>query len=248
LVTGDDDKDIWVLDLERGTRTRLTFGGDQTTATWNPDGSQVAVSLNHDIYLLSVDGSGELEALLTEKARQWPSSWSPDGKALAYIELNSATGFDAGVLSLDDGAGSLFLNTPFKETGPKFSPDGRWLAYTSDESGRDEVYVRPYPGPGKKALVSTNGGSEPTWSGDGREIFYRLGKQVLAVETQTEPEFRAGPPHVLFEGLYDLAPYGEQHYDVSPDGQQFAMIRLQALPQVNINLHWLEELKTLVPN
>jgi serine/threonine-protein kinase len=141
--------------------------------------------------------------------------------------------------------------TPFRERGARFSPDGNWLAYVSDESGRDEVYVQPYPGPGGKRPVSVDGGAEPAWSPNGRELFYRNDDEMLAVPVQFEPSFALGEPRVLFrnEG-YILDGVGNANYDVFPDGDRFIMVEaLDTIGEQNIVLvlNWFEELKRLVP-
>lgn len=136
-----------------------------------------------NIFWQLADGSGGLERLTTSEIRHSPASFSPDGRLLAYIEITPTTSYDIWVLRLSDpsaGSGQSpkaqpFLRTPFTETGPKFSPDGHWLAYASDESGIFEVYVQPYPGPGGKWQISTGGGMEPVWKPNGGELFYRSG-------------------------------------------------------------------------
>ena len=133
-----------------------------------------------------------------------------------------------------------------------FSPDGHWLAYTSDESGRNEVYVQPYPGPGGKRQISTEGGGEPVWAKNGKELFYREGNKMMAVEITTQPTFRAGTPTLVFEGQYfrDIVP-SEANYDITPDGRRFLMIKESEQEggprQINVVLNWFEELKRLVP-
>jgi len=195
-------------------------------------------------------------------------SWSQDGRLLAFIEVNPTTGYDIWVLRMGDpspgsgqvpsaGSGQVrkaqpFLRTPFNESVPRFSPDGRWLAYISDESGRYEIYVQPYPGPGGKWQISTEGGTEPVWNPNGRELFYRSGNKMMAVEITTQPSFSAGRPRMLFEGQYVPTPVTFPNYDVSPDGQRFLMIKpseqAQAAPtQINVVLNWFEELKQKVP-
>jgi len=133
-----------------------------------------------------------------------------------------------------------------------FSPDGRWLAYVSDESGRLEVYVQPYPGPGGKWQVSTEGGDEPVWAANGRELFYRLGDKFMATVVESEPEFTVGKPRLLFEGRFahDVAEPGFASYGVTRDGQRFVMIQAgeqeSAPRQIRVAIHWLEELKRRV--
>jgi serine/threonine-protein kinase len=129
-----------------------------------------------------------------------------------------------------------------------FSPDGQWIVYVSDESGRREVYVRPFPGPGRRIQISTDGGGFPVWSPSGRDIFYLIGQKVMAVEVETQPAFQAGTPRLLFEGSHEVQIM--RSYDVTPDGQRFVMIQpgARTLPtQLNVVLNWFEELRRLVP-
>jgi hypothetical protein len=156
------------------------------------------------------------------------------------------------VLRLRDRKAQPFLQTRFNEQSPQFSPDGRWLAYTSDESGRNEIYVQPYPGPGGKWQISTEGGTEPVWNRNGREFFYRSGDKMMAVDIATQPSFAAGKPRMLFEGKYTPTAATFPYYDVSPDGQRFLMLKpvesqASAPTQMNVVLNWFEELKQKVP-
>jgi eukaryotic-like serine/threonine-protein kinase len=155
------------------------------------------------------------------------------------------------MLRLTDRRVQPFLQTPFNETSPRFSPDGQWLAYISNESGRYEVYVQPYPGPGGKWQISTEGGTEPAWNPSGRELFYRSGDRMMAVDVSTRPSFTVGKPHVLFAGRYEPSPATFSNYDVSPDGRRFLMLKPseteQAYTQINLVLNWLEDLKRRVP-
>ena len=140
-----------------------------------------------NLYWKPADGSGDAQRLTQSDHTQFSSSLSPDGKLLAFFELSPENGMDISILSLEgDGKPELFVNTPFVETQPKFSPDGRWIAYSSNETGQMEIYVRPYPGPGGKRQVSTNGGNKPRWSQDGRELFYRIGNSLMGVSVNTE--------------------------------------------------------------
>jgi Tol biopolymer transport system component len=147
---------------------------------------------------------------------------------------------------------SPFLQTPFTEGAPMFSPDGRWIAYSSNESGQVEIYVQPFPGPGGKWLISIGGGAAPVWARNGRELFYRNGNKMMAVDIQTQPAFKAGNPRMLFDRPGYAIGGPRADYDVSPDGQRFLMIKeseLQetALTQINIVLNWFEELNRRVP-
>ena len=180
--------DLWVLDLARGSRSRITFGGNNRFfPVWSPDGSQLTFAdgsgATNRLLLAAADGSGETETLLDRDERQFPTSWGSDEDVLAiYIDRRGETARDLAVLPLDgDRTPVSFLVTPFQERAGVFSPNGRWLAYVSDESGQDEVYVRPYPGPGQEHTISTAGGEEPVWSPDGRELFFRSEDQLLVV-------------------------------------------------------------------
>jgi len=255
----EQEPQIWLYNLSRDTLTRLTFEGNSNVApSWTPDGKRIAFESNKDgatnIYWQLADGSGWLERLNTSEYSQVPSSWSADGQLLAFIEINPTTGYDIWVLRMGDRRARPFLRTPFTEGAPQFSPDGRWLAYTSDESGRLEVYVQPYPGPGGKWQISTDGGTEPVWNRNGRELFYRSGDKMMAVDIATQPSFVAGKPRMLFQGQYVLntPPSSIPFYDVSADGQRFLMLmpseQGQAAPtQINVVLNWFEELKRRVP-
>jgi eukaryotic-like serine/threonine-protein kinase len=245
----------WLYDLSRETLTRFTFEGNYNpVSVWTPDGKRIAFESNKEgtpnLFWQLADGSGGLERLNTSEYIQVPMSWSPDGKLLAFMEVNPTTGVDIWVLRMGDRKAQPFLRTTFSEGAPGFSPDGRWLAYISDESGRYEVYVLPYPGPGGKWQISTEGGTEPVWNRNGRELFYRNGDKMMAVDITTQPGFAAGKPRMLFEGRYELSPVQSANYDVSPDGQRFLMLKPteQAAPtQINVVLNWFEELKQKVP-
>jgi len=156
-------------------------------------------------------------------------------------------------LRLSDHQVKPFLQTRFQEGGAQFSPDGRWLAYASNESGRPEIYLQPYPGPGGKTQISTDGGTEPAWNRNGRELFYRSGDRMMAVEVTAEPSLVVGRPRMLFEGRYGSSqfPFIGTAYDPSPDGQRFLMVKesdqVTSATQINVVLNWFEELKRRVP-
>ncbi len=256
-IIEESEANIWLYDLTRETLTRLTFQGDlNLLGAWTPDGKRIAFQSNKEgtpnVFWQLADGSGGMERLTTGEYRQSPNSWSPDGQLMAFIEVNPTTGYDIWVLRLNDRKAQPFLRTPFNEGAPRFSPDGRWLAYTSDESGRPEIYVQPYPGPGGKWQISTEGGTEPVWNPNGRELFYRIGDRMMAVDITTQPGFAAGKSRMLFEGQYVPTPVMFPNYDVTPDGQRFLMLKpteqVQSEPnQINVVLNWFEELKQKVP-
>jgi serine/threonine protein kinase/Tol biopolymer transport system component len=238
----------WLLDTKRGTLTRLTFEGSYNGAlAWTPDGKRIAFGSDRagqrNLFWQLADGSGGTERLATSDRSQIAGSWSPDGQTLAFEQTNPGTGYDILVYRLGDRKVETFLQTQFNEIAPRFSPDGRWLAYASDESGRTEVYVQPYPGPGGKWQISTEGGTEPVWARNG-ELFYRSRDKMMAVETNTKANFSADTPKVLFEGHY--ASYNTMPaYDVTPDGQRFLMAKAaeQTSQEINIVLNWTAELE-----
>jgi Tol biopolymer transport system component len=256
-------RNIWIYDVEGGSPERLTDEGDIEEVIWTPDSKRLTFGAyrkvnvdwdgHEDIYWMPSDGSRPAEPLVTVSGIQWPSSWSPDGRILAFIERRNPANlnYDIWIYPIG-GEPAPFVVTEFTEHGAVFSPDGHWLAYHSNESGQMEVYVRAYPGPGGVSKVSTDGGSEPMWSPDGRELFYRCEDQLIAVAVETRPRFRAGLQQVLFAGPYVLG--GEAQYSVSPDGQRFLMIEeggawneIATQAQIILVQNWFEELKRLCP-
>jgi Tol biopolymer transport system component len=242
----------WLWDIGRSTLTRLTFEGRYNGGTaWTPDGKRITFGSDRagprNLFWQLADGSGGAERLTTSDRVHVASSWSPDGQTLAFEQAGGASGFDVWIFHLGERKAEPFLQTQFNEIAPRFSPDGRWLAYASDESGRYEVYVQPYPGPGGKWQISTEGGTEPVWVRNG-ELFYRNGEKVMVVETTTGPSFSAGNPKVLFEGRY--ATYQSlPGYDVTADGQRFLFTKAgeQAQSEISVVLNWTEELKQNAP-
>jgi eukaryotic-like serine/threonine-protein kinase len=257
VMIEESETNIWLYDLARDTLTRLTFqGSTNLLGAWTPDGKRIAFQSTKEgpgnLFWQMADGSGGLERLTTSDYVQGANSWSPDGQLLAYIEVNPTTGYDIWVLRMSDRKAQPFLRTPFNESSPQFSPDGRWLAYTSDESGRFEIYIQSYPGPGGKWQISTDGGTEPAWNRNGRELFYRNGDKMMAVDIATQPGFSVGKPRMLFQGQYVLTPASFPNYDISADGQRFLMLKPTEQAgveptQINVVLNWFEELKRRVP-
>jgi Tol biopolymer transport system component len=255
IVIGDPNNDIWVQDLERGTLTRLTSGGNNVEPTWTPDGTRVAYTERTrgaaTAFWAPADGSGDPEPLFDRGHQGVVSSFSPNNDVVAFHARAPDTGMDLWVRPWKGKQPpQVFLRTRATEAGAMFSSNGRWIAYASDESGQYEVYVRPYPpGPGKWR-VSTVGGVHVIWSRDGKELFYRNGNKWMAVAVHLEPEFKPEAPRLLFEGPYVVV--GGQSYDVAPDGRRFLVLEpaerdTAPVTHLNVVLNWFQELKQKVP-
>jgi serine/threonine-protein kinase len=259
LDVRDEMRDIWIWDLTRKTLTRLTLDADLTRLPVWLDAQRVLFTVTKNgqpgssVRSQAADGSAPSQSLLDDAKTFWIfSSASPDGTRLIVSQGNAP--WDIGVFTLGATSGvTMLLAQPFNESNAEISPDGRWLAFQSNETGRNEIYVRPFPNVnGSRAQVSTNGGVRPAWSRDGRELFYTWEDAMMAVPVQTTPGFKAGTPQVVFKGDY-LAPQSGRTYDVSPDGKRFLMIK--AAPEVEapasasiiVVQNWLEELKRRVP-
>jgi serine/threonine protein kinase len=230
--------DVWIYDLERNTPTRLTFHpANDIAPVWSRDDTRIVFSTSRkspgDLYVKDSAGTANEEPLVVSGTFKVPSDWSPDGRVLLF-QMNDARtrgGWDLWTYSTADRKATPFLQTPFNEVQPKFSPDGRWFAYVSNESGKEEVYVVPFPGPGGKWQVSTTGGRAPSWTRGGREIVYHApGDEIMAVEVRTVPTFQAGIPQALFKTTVQRPP-GRQ-FDVTPDGERF-LVNLRPGDQVS---------------
>jgi serine/threonine-protein kinase len=223
--TADDALDL--VQLASGRRTRVARPPAQLPE-WSADGRYIAYSdARAGLWIATADGSAEPRRIV--ESRLWPYSWGPNGDVIAAYAANEATGRDIVIVRRgDDGtwSASPFLATPYNERSPAISPDGRWLAYTSDESGVDEIYVRPFPTGEGKWLVSRGGGREPAWSGTARELFYRRGREIFAVSIAAA-QFDAGEPTRLFtvEATMSEGPTGERDWDVTRDGRRFMFMR-----------------------
>jgi len=244
--------DVWVYDFERGTLGRLTFTPTENeTPIWSPDGRRVLFSSTREEharthYIRNFDGTGSDDPLVDTTEHSHLSAISPDGKTLLMTQYTSQTGSDLLTWS-PGGSARVLLQTQFDERAARFSPDARWIAYSSTESGHTEVYVIPANG-GGKWQVSTSGGFAPVWSRDGRELFYRNGNDMDAVEVTPGSSFAASVPRVLFSGEFQNLTRGDADYDVTPDGQHFVMLERDKETKpapVILVANWFEELKSL---
>jgi serine/threonine protein kinase/Tol biopolymer transport system component len=269
-------RDIWIWDISHQTPTRLTFDkAEDSSPVWTPDGKRIVFCSRRNgilggIYRKSADGVGEDEPLGAKPDRAVvPRSFSHDGKFLATLEYSlNPLGVDIGMMSMEGNRemSDLLKEDPW-ELDPQISPDGRYMAYQSDESGAGNIYVRPFPNVNEgKWQVSSNGGNSPLWSPDGRELFYRNGDETVAVEVETEPAFKHGNPRILFQGTYlsnNILKVALTPWDISHDGRKFLMIKPPAAvagesstaeqaaaarqPKIIVVTNWFEELKERVP-
>lgn len=246
--------DIWTYDLIRNSFSRITFQGNNRFPIWTPDGTALtytALKGASNVFQTLANGSGMKDQLTASSYSSYPNSWSPDGKQLVFAQTDPSRANDIWVMPIEGfNQARTFLQTAANEEQARVSPDGHWLAYLSNESGRDEVYVQAFPDPGGKWQISTEGGGEPLWSPNGKELFYRSGDKMV-VEVSTQPSFRANTPRVLFEGQFAGPSRPLGFSAISPDGQHFLMQQVVEAPQpatqINFVQNWSEELKRLVP-
>ena len=247
-------RELWRADLARGVSTKLTLGDTpEWSAVWSPDGDRIAfasgsVGSPTDLYEKPSSGAGTEKELLRSSAAKFPSDWSQDGHFLLFEVRDPRAKAKLWALPLSgDRKPFPLLQTPFNETSGVFSPDGRWVAYVSDDSGRPEVYVQTFPVSTAKWRVSTNGGSQPRWRGDGKEIFYVASDhRLMAVAVKAGSSFEAGIPTALFEIGTPLGTGFRHQYDVTHDGERFFVVRA-AEPQesqpITVVLNWTADLK-----
>jgi Tol biopolymer transport system component len=274
LDVRDQQRDIWIWDLAHERLTRLTVEPTvEQYGVWTPDGKTVIYASSklpgprapRSLFRRPSDGTGVVEQLTQGAVAQFPSSVTPDGTALIFREetppptVGTSPGWDLVLLPLQgERRPRPLLQTPFSELNAEVSPDGRWLAYESNESGRDEIYVRPFPNvDGGKWPVSTNGGTQPLWARNGQELFYESMGALMRVPVKVGSTFEADTPRKLFDAPYLFHPLEGglgRMYDVWVDGQRFLMVKESSgaderppSPRIILVQNWFDELKRLVP-
>jgi Tol biopolymer transport system component/predicted Ser/Thr protein kinase len=268
-ITNGNRTDIWVYEWERDTLTRLTFKGDANfDPVWTPDGQRIVYESTEkgkvgNLWWIRADGGGDAQRLTEGKYAQIPWSWSPDARTFAFFQNNPGTGWDIMTMPVEGsektgwkpGEPKPFVNTPATEVNPAFSPDGRWIAYYSNESGPAEVYVRPFPGPGGKWQISTGGGLMPEWSRNGKELFYRTSDSKIMVVSYTTSgdSFHADKPRLWSPGQFTTRGTS-LNYALHPDGKRFAVLKAgngeTAPPPINkasFIFNFFDELRRKVP-
>jgi len=251
---------------EKNTTTRLTSGVSASTRPlWTPDGHRLVFTsardgLSANLFWQRADGTGDVQRLTSSPHPQYPGSWHPNGKILAFHEVNPQTNADIMIMTMEGDESSgwkpgepmPFLNSPSAEENPAFSPDGHWIAYSSNESGRPEIYVRPYPASAGKWPISNGGGTFPVWSRTRPELFYSApNQQLMAVSyTLNGTSFLASKPQVWSSGRFMLRP-GLSSYDLHPDGNRFALVNPQEAPtkqdKVVFVFNFFDELRRIAP-
>ncbi len=252
--------DLWTYDFNTSIFSKVTLDGLSHWPLWTPDGGRLTYRVwlqgAFSMWWMPADRSKPRDRITDVGRMQSASSWSPDGKALVFTQVDQGTGADIYVIPTEgDRKPRPLVQTKFAEGAARFSPDGRWISYTSNESGRNEIYVQTYPA-GAKVQVSTGGGTDAVWKRNGGELYYRDGDKMIVVETAKAGEFRFSRPRVLWTGRYahglgsNCGPPGttSSNYDITPDGQRFLMVKHdEAAPnQIFVVLNWTQELKRLM--
>jgi len=228
-VTIEEDRsDIYVVDSRSGASRNLTKSvGNSTQPVWDPEGERLAFASRrvgsdaYDVFLMPIDGSAEADVLIGRTGGQFPTSWVKG--LLAFYELDNVTARDIFTWSIEDQEAAEVVATPWNERGAVLSPDASLLAYVSNESGSDQVYVRQYPG-GAQEVVSTEAGTEPVWHPSGQELFFWSGNTLMAARIQAVPRLEVVSRRKVLEGSYIRTATGPANYDVTPDGRSFVMV------------------------
>jgi eukaryotic-like serine/threonine-protein kinase len=251
-VASGSSLDLWTFDLGRGSRLRLTTVGSNRRTVWSPDGTQIAYfslpsepgqGADQDLYVVPSLG-GAAKRILTRPGPQWPDSWSPDGRFLIFEDGPGGVTRDLWLLPFGEDPRPLVVSR-FNERGAVFSPDGRWIAFVSDESGRAEVYIQPFPGPGPKIPVSNEGGLQPVWGKSGRELYYRAADALMEVPVRLNP-LQVSAARKLLDlprAIYGFDQFTPD-YDVAADGRFLAIRRDASIAdEITVVLNWTQELR-----
>ena len=249
--------DLWTYDLNRDAFQRRTFRANNTMAIWSADGRDIlfasTIAGDPKLYSMPSDGSQEPHRITSTNLVEFPASASPQGDLAFMATGGPGSHFDIWTVRLGEpDSARPFLETRFNEHQPTFSPDGRWIAYVSDETGRDELFVRSFPDSGAKWSVSSGAGTEPVWSPDGKKLYYRAPEELMVVTVETRPTFSVSRPQAVLEDSFERWPGqpGFRNYDISPDGERFLMLESGEQTQydtIHVVLNWFEELERLVP-
>src|SRR5438105_339260 len=252
--TGADD--LWMLDVGRDVSMRFTSEpGDALWPAWSPDDSRIAYSVQQqghvdvDIFVKLSSGAAPASQLYSSPAIKFVNDWSRDGRYIFFQQMKrqSKTGWDICVLDVQKKTAVAVIQTQFNETGAIFSPDGKWIVWASDGSGRNELYAQPFPGPARKLQISSSGGSEPQWSDDGKQIFFRGGDDTMCrIDVETVPTFRVSNPVVLFPLHARWLNIGGRQWQVTADGQRFLLDELipeEAPAPITVIRNWAQHLK-----
>jgi dipeptidyl aminopeptidase/acylaminoacyl peptidase len=249
--------DLWMYDIASDKLTQLTFESGARFPVWSPDGQRAAFSSNRagplNLFLIDISRPGTGERLTSSENLQVAGSWSSDGQTLAFVEQDPTKGRDIRLMAPTDRSPRPWLESMFEEGAPRFSPDGLWLAYVTNESGRHEVYLRPFAGSRGTQQVSSGGGTEPVWARDGRGLFYRQGDRMMEVRLAGGgADLQAGRPQALFESPFGKGSIDAANYDVTQDGQRFLMVQNDQQSSTSTMFHvlinWVGSLRsTLAP-
>jgi Tol biopolymer transport system component len=239
-----EQRSIWIVDALRGTETRLTVNRDDMGPLWSPDGSRVLYASARDtppnLFVRTLAGAAAEDRLFTSRLAHFPTGWSADGRVILHEVSEARTGNDIMAFDMEAKSNTALVQTAANEGAASLSTDGRWLVYTSNETGRNEVYVKPFRGPGQPVRVSTNGGRFPAWRRDGRELFYIEGRRLMSVSIAGGATPVLGQPARMFEAAF--GPAGRRPYDVSADGQRVlvSVLEVDQVPPspITVVLNW----------